>query len=613
MPARFIPIEGLTVAMAPEPTEPELLAASRFVREVRRIAGVTLPILSSGEPKRPALLLGNRASLARLLAGIGYDLPQPEPDAERERQSYRVDLAPGGARRPLLIAVGLGGERSAQGHLGTGYAVGELLRRLNIRNGKWGFELPGKPIAAAPAVLNRTLYIMNSSLRNPGLSVEHFSAEEIEDYVDRLVEARYSRVCFWQWSDYYLYPGNTPSALADRQMIHQKMRAVFARARQRGMTVYHMLTPAHANVDLLPNDPRFVATGYYGRTSVCWSQPEARELAKRMAQLEMEYYGPVDGYAVWFYDPGGCFCAECAAHQSERIFDQLDVVVQMARTISPGARFQAGLWPTWAFAREPRVGHPGRGYTEAEVTAMVADFLRRCLERFGPRGLTILDSCEGDETNIYNGNVKPEQFKRSGFMYTVLGFASEQVYPFAAFRLGYLSDKLGLLRQRGLEEAQLFIQYSATNYPSVFAFADTLYEPRAAWQETAERLASTLAKGASRKPFLNLIGAMEELVRAEERSEADEAIRRLTEAWRSLEKEPHFVGDREWLKGYVLAQQGYHALAQAADDAAFTEALARLRADLARIPMYRDFAERTLSEHIARAHVKTFWAASSKP
>ncbi len=610
MKERFVPLRGMTVVGPAVPTDPECLAAARFVREIRRTSGLTLPVVwDDAMPTGPAILVGNRATLGRLLAAHAYPSPKERDGEDVGRQSYVLDVLSGrGSRRPIVLALGQGLERTARGHLGTSYALGELLRRLDVRKGVWGFALPAGPLVASPHVPNRTLYIMNSSLKNPGLSLEYFSDEQLEEYVDRLVEARYSRVCFWQWSEYYLYPGNVPTVRAESERTHQVMRKFFAYARRRGLETYHMLTPSHVKAELLPNETRFRATGYYGPFSICWSQPEARALAREVARTEMEYFGPMDGYMVWFYDPGGCFCSECAAHQSERIFDQFTTVVDLARTISPNARFQAALWPTWAFARQTEgIGHPGRGYTETEVRDMVRDFLRRCLERFGRRNLTIIDSCEGDETNIYNGNVDPAQFRRCAFMYSVLGMTSEQAYPFPHFRLKYLADQMSKARDRGLEEAMLFLQYSATNFPLVYTFADTLYEGGPDWTTTADRLAATYSKGDARSTFRQFLQAEEDLSTAQSTQSMVSAVERLERSATKLVTSDGFVGDREWLRGYVLAQRYYLQMAMATSDADLADTLARFKHALSSIPMYRDYAQRTLDASLVRTHLKALW------
>lgn len=608
---RWVPIRNLVVVGPQTPTDAESIALARFVREVRRVTGVTLPVVFGEVPSRPVVLVGNRATLPEQFRQWGDIVPPPRDGEDVARQSYVVGLMAGRSRaRPVILAAGLGADRTARGHLGTAYALGDLLRRLDIRGNQWGFLLPEQPVGQVPTVTHRILYVMNSSLQNPGLSLEHFNEEQVQDYVDSLVEARFSRVCLFQWGEYYLYPGNAPSFESDRQRVRRVMRQFFQRARQRGLEVYLQFSISHAIPEVLPEGGRLRAQGYYAPYSVCWSQPEARKLAAEMARLEMTYYGPADGYMVWFYDPGGCFCQECATHQSERIFDQLMTVVKLAEVISPGARFQASLWPTWAFAREKeRVGHPGRGYTEMEVREFVTDFLNRCLRQFGRRKLTIIDSLEGDETNIYNGNVRREDFLRSGFLYTVQGMPSENVYPFPLFRIHDTVEQMARARERGLNEAQIFIQYSATNFPSVYAFADSLYSRDATYEAVADRLVSTLAKGDARAPFRAFLDAVEELGRATTWEAAHQAVVRLKEAAEQTLGRGGFVGNPDWLRGYVLAQQYYLQLAGARDDQEFASIAERFRNDLAALPLYAHYAQNTLSVDLLRKHVKTFWSA----
>ena len=61
---RFVPIEGMVVSTAALPCEAESLAVGRFVSEVRRMTGQSLPVvwgrLSNGGAR---IVAGNRASL----------------------------------------------------------------------------------------------------------------------------------------------------------------------------------------------------------------------------------------------------------------------------------------------------------------------------------------------------------------------------------------------------------------------------------------------------------------------------------------------------------------------------------------------------------------------
>ncbi len=613
---RQLAADDLTIFGPALPSEAELLAARRFTSEVKRLSGLELRLAWGSEPPAgPCLLIGNRQALATQLEKLPLGaIPASEDTAN---QSYVLaTLAPwGSANHQVALAAGLGEGSSPRAFLGLSYALGDLLRRLDLRDGRWTFALPRAPQIQSPAMPNRTLYIMNSYNCNPGLSLDHFSPTQIDDYVDRLVEARYSRVSLWQWSEFYLYPDNEEAQRARHQQVHQTMRSFFERARARGLEVYQQITPSHIKPYLLPAEARFTATGHYAPWALCWSQPEVRALAWQVMRLEMEYYGPVDGYSVWFYDPGGCFCAECAAHQAERLFDQLMLIVDLAKDISPLARFEASLWPTWIFPYSgTSIGYPGKGYTQEDVNKLVADFLALAHTQFGPGGLTIMDGCEADNTTIYNGQVDQKNFQREGFLYTTLGIAGETAYPFVPFRLEYTTQQLGKARDRGLEGAMLFLQYSATNFPGVFVAADCLYEG-GDWEEAMTRYALTEAKGEALPRYLELLKAVEELNVAPDRPALERAVTRIERAWDQLEPSPDFAGDREWLEGFTIAQRAYLHLAKAETSEAFDLALSEFRAALAELPMYQDFATQALSEVLVREHhLPVYWkGAENQP
>ena len=192
---------------------------------------------------------------------------------------------------------------------------------------------------------------------DPGLSIEQMSESEMEDYVDFVLDACYTRVSFFFWRELYLYPGNmdvktigearraaivqeyglyTPDIRQYNENSHRKSRAFLQYARRRGLETYQMLTPAHAILDLLPGKPAdWAGVGYYGETGGCWSKPEVREIARKACQLEMEYFAPMDGYTVWFYDPAGCFCAKCKPNQADMLVDQFKLVRDLGKRIFP--------------------------------------------------------------------------------------------------------------------------------------------------------------------------------------------------------------------------------------------------------------------------------------
>lgn len=600
--ARFIDVKGMVIYASAEISDSEMAAVAHFNKGVARFTGAPLPIRSGGALEdTPALLVGTQATLAPLFSLHGWSIDAA--DADVLRQSYVVTALPGTPTR--IVAAGLGDGTTPRDFLGLGYALGELLRRLDVVDGRWGFAIPDKGILRKPETPNRTLYLMNSNNCAPGLSLEYWNDEELTDYVGFLVDARYSRVQLWQWASLYLYPGNNDAQRAENQRTHRTMRRFFELARSRGLEVYHGLTPVHVPPALLPDDPKYTGTGYYGKSGACWSQPEGRELARRMAQAEMEYFGPVDGYIVWFYDPGGCFCAQCKPNQAQNIFEQLMLVVDLAKSISPGAKFQAVLWPTWCWHQYQDQGIP---FTKDEAEAMVTSFLEKALAQFGPRNLTIFDSCEADNTNIYNGLVAPAQFQRSAFMYSVLGMASEHGYPFAPFKFDYLNNKMGLARDRGCEDGNLFIQYAATNKPGVFTFADSLYSPSATTDERIATYVSSFAKGTAFAPAMELFKALERAGNIGRYEERDRALQDAEAVWPDIAEHDLYFGDKDWIRGYVKAQRHYLELARAADDAAFTSRYDQFKTDLAAIPMYRAYMEKSMTPQLCvNLHLKAYW------
>lgn len=596
----FIRLDAMSVAVDNPAPEAVTLAVSRFVREVKSMTGVLLPVRWGGDLVKSSLRVGNRSTFRVL--NPSASVATSDPDVAN--QSYALAPTEWG-----IMACGMGSGSTPRSHLGTSYALGELLRRLDQKDGEWGFRLPLEGVTETPAVPNRTLYLMNSNAWfSPGLSLDYDDHGALETYVDSLIEARFSRVSLWQWYSIYLYPGNHDERRAENERVHRGMRHLFDYARRRGLEVYHQLTPMHANPDLLPNDPKFVATGYYGRTSVCWSQPEARDLARAMAQHEMEYYGPVDGYIVWFYDPGGCFCPDCWKHQGGNLFEQLMTVVDLARSISPNAAFEACLWPTWCFHE----AQWGINFPREEVKAFVREFLEKALAQFGPRNLTIMDNCDplfGEyEYVICDGTVKPEHFKRNAFMHRALGTPGEASYPFAYFNFRYLDEAMGAVRQRGLEEALLTAIYVGASSPVLYAFANTLWDNAATWEDTLRRYASTMAKGDAYEPFVAVLTALEDVNAGKTYAARDEALTRAEAAFAVLESATGFRGSLDWLRGYVRAFRGYSTLAQTTDQAGFDAAFAELKKAVGAVPMYRDFMEHQVTpEMCVKLHLSGYW------
>lgn len=595
----YVPLEHLVVSGPPNPTMAESLAVRHFNREIERFTGRSLPVAWGPEPSGvPTLQIGTRATFGAAFDRCGWDRLGPTGlDADVASQSYLIDYRPH-ETAPVLSVVGFSSERTPRGSLGLGYALGDLLRRLDVRQGTWGFVVPTEPMVVVPAMPHRTHYIMNALGRVAGLSLECASEQEIEEYVDFLVDCRYSRVSFFQWAPLMLYPGNWEQERSANEQTHRAMRHYLQYARQRGLEAYHQLSPLEVNADLLPGAKRNDNELYRG--TICWSSPENREFIRKVNRAEMEYFGPVDGYIVWFYDPGGCFCSLCKPNQAQTLFEQLTMVVELARSISPEARFQACLWPTWCFPEQ-------KGFSREEVDGFVRRFLEKCRTQFGPGKLTILDTCEQPNSNLYREEVTSAGFPRSGFLYTVLGIAGEHAYPFAPFRFRYLDATLGQARRDGLVEANLHSFFSATNRPSVFAFAETCFNPTATGPGTIRAYASQMAKGEARESYVALLSDLDASAEQTDYAAREAALAQAEARWPRLAAERDFHDNRDWLQGYLLAQRYYLGLARATDEATFRQQLARFKEEVGTIPMYRDYMGQLSAGLVARLHLKQYW------
>ncbi|MHB0999112.1 MAG: hypothetical protein ACYC27_07690 [Armatimonadota bacterium] len=612
---KFIPVKDMVISGDAAPSSAESLAVEHFNKAIQKMTGKTLPVIWGMDLKdRPCIKIGNRSTHPALFRKHKYSSKLQTTDADIANQSYVIDLDSGS--NPIVIAMGYGDGLRARNFLGMSYALGDLLRRFDTRNGKWGFVLPDKPVVESPSVPDRRLYLMVTFYINPGLALERMSDAEIDDYVDMLVDARYSQVTFFQWSTSYLYPGIFESLRPMNEMTHKAIRHFIGHARKRGLQVYEMITPDHVEPSLISKDPRLGAKGNYAGTGVCWSQPDARELARKVAQLEMVYYGPVDGYTVWFYDPAGCFCPECKEHQADRIFDQLMMVEDLSRTISPDAKFEAVLWPTWVFSQTK-----GIDYADKEVKEFITSFLSKCAKHFGSGKFTIMDTSEREDSNIYNGLVDQKVFRRNALLHSVMGATIEQAYPFAALKLGYTVDQTTEMKNRKVDAGTLTIGYAPTNIPTVFTFADSLYEGENSGDDSIRSYARAVAKGDSFAPYLDLLLAGDTIfpkpkdIAQDVRSykQMDDSISAMEKKLDDLEKCKDFYGDRDWLRGYVKAQRWYWKLAQASDEKSFEDILEQFKADVGSIPMYNDYmsgywkVSRTMVPYAAGRHVVMYW------
>lgn len=166
---------------------------------------------------------------------------------------------------------------------------------------------------------------------------------------------------------------------------------------------------------------------------------------------------------------------------------------------------------------------------------------------------------------------------------------------------------MGRARDRKLEDAVFFIQYAATNMPAVFAFADVLYEPKTTPEETVGRYSKTIAKGAATSQMTDLLLKLEEVQHSQRYEDKEALLHQAHDLGAALVQKPQFFGNRDWLKGQLLAQKHYLGMARADDQQEFESSFRALQETLGTIEMYRPYVNESLSPELAGKHVATYW------
>ena len=615
-----VPLEGLSVWGASEPTDAEMLAVRHLAREVKKLTGYSMPISWGGNtPSDKAIVVGNRATVPDMLDGLAApDGDHAEYSQDIASQSFVAFVKP----QDLIVAAGLGIGRTPRDSLGMSYAIGVLVESLDVKEGVWRFSLPDAPIVRTPRVPVRDLYVMGSFGGYPGLSIEQMSEPEMEDYVDFVVDARYSRVSFFFWREMYLYPDNmdtkiigeerragivqeyglyTPDIRKYNENSHKKFRAFLEFAQRRGLEAYQMITPAHAILDLLPGKPDdWAGVGYYGATGGCWSKPEVREIAQKACQLEMEYFAPVDGYTIWFYDPAGCFCEQCKPNQADMLLDQFKLVHDLGKRISPEAEYAIGAAPIFVFEE-------AKFYTRQELDTWVPAFFDKCRDLLGGGRPMVVDHGENDLTAVYNGWVDPGRFRRQAMLYSTYGMMGEYSYVFPHVRFGYIKENAhDRTARHRLEGGMVMTMHNVGNRPGVWSVGHALYGTVDSWRELAESVARYEAKGPAYQPYLDILLADEAVSTtgsAPEQTDPqvnyaaeDRHISTMERAWEQMRGSIRFFrGSADQIAGFVAAQRWYWRMAKCTDESEFTRLYHEFTDEFSKNPVYAHYVTRVPS------------------
>ncbi|MHB1459565.1 MAG: hypothetical protein ACYC0V_21855, partial [Armatimonadota bacterium] len=133
---RFVPIDGMVIYGVLAPSEAESLAVGHFNKEIALMTGKALPVAwgNLSIDDHPTLVIGNAATHPSLASRLKYVSDLKGADDDVLNQSYLIasDIH---EDHISINALGFGRKRAAREMLGLSYALGDLLRRLDIRGG----------------------------------------------------------------------------------------------------------------------------------------------------------------------------------------------------------------------------------------------------------------------------------------------------------------------------------------------------------------------------------------------------------------------------------------------------------------------------------------------
>ncbi|MHB0998567.1 MAG: hypothetical protein ACYC27_04915 [Armatimonadota bacterium] len=151
----FIPANNLKICGNTIPTDAEMLAVKHFAEKFDKYTG-TQPVITWGKNESDTglrVVIGTRSNMASVFRTRKWDGLVKSKDADILNQSYVID-----AYGSTIYVAGYGRQATPRGSLGLSYGLAELIRRLDIRDGVWGFTLPTKPLTGSPAASSTALH-----------------------------------------------------------------------------------------------------------------------------------------------------------------------------------------------------------------------------------------------------------------------------------------------------------------------------------------------------------------------------------------------------------------------------------------------------------------------
>lgn len=285
---------------------------------------------------------------------------QPQVDAPSSLQLTGHDLA-GLARRRQTYAWTEtldNGRRLLAGSschaVGEVHAVSELMRRLVIRDGHLVLDVAERGSlfqAYSPAIGERAVYLNIGHPLHP-LTVNDWSHQHWQQYLDVLVAARFNSLHFHIWQDLLSDFAALPEHVERNRRLHDNLQWLVTVARQRGMRTVFYLTPTCGPRITWQQYPDLVGDIDYvkhGFLSLCPSREDSWPLIQQFVAHELAWFSEVDAVQIWFYDPGGCLCDRCREDLAAPLVRQVEQCSELVARHCRQAQLRVSMWPIWAW------------------------------------------------------------------------------------------------------------------------------------------------------------------------------------------------------------------------------------------------------------------------
>jgi hypothetical protein len=309
-----------------------------------------------------------RNALAReILKACSSDgaLEQGSPHARE--QGYVVAVEPARESRGAVIAA------VGRGDLGAVYGVSHLRTRMQSSNSQLHLDVDGKQASTGsfqqvycPRFEERAVYY-NMFLNDMGrLTPSGWSDDDWQFWIDKLVCSQLTHIYFFLWSDSLYFTKSSVTGAERNRVLHDRLKEMIRHAHRRGLKVVYHVSLTQIPHDIFEANKETVkATIEYvdhGFPVICSAAPgrivlggqpweNARELMADIYGQQIEGFREADGFQIWFYDPGGCFCGtdrqNCSSRQAARLMEQMQSFHAMIRRANPRADLTVSLWPTW--------------------------------------------------------------------------------------------------------------------------------------------------------------------------------------------------------------------------------------------------------------------------